>query len=443
MLGFIKNKIPDNHPLRLLFHKIKGVLAALIYWFPADNLIVIGVTGTNGKTTSVNLIANILSESGEKVGMASTINFQVGKDKWVNTTKQTTASPFFLQKLIRRMVKEGCKYLVLEVSSHALIQSRVWGINFDVAAITNLTPEHIEYHGSFEEYKKAKGLLFEEVSSGKRKVDVNKIIVLNADDDNYSYYNQFVADRKLTYGLGAATVFASQVKSRPGGSSFLLHVPNNKIEINLSIPGSFNVYNSLTAASVALALNIPLESIRKGLENSKSVSGRFEKVEAGQDFTVIVDYAHTPESLENLFEMYNKLTQGRLFVVFGATGGGRDKAKRPKMGEAADQNADVIILTNDDPYEEDQMKIINDIAEGINRIEGKNFWKIPDRREAIRLALAMAQEEDAIVLAGKGAEEIMMIDGKKVPWNDKLVVKELLNKAHQVELEEKEWLTID
>ncbi len=434
MLSYLKKKIPDTHPLRLLVHKIKGFIAALIYWFPADNLIVVGVTGTNGKTTTTNLITNILNAADYKVGMTSTINFQIGDRRWVNDTKKTTMSPFVLQKTLREMVKSGCKYAVLEVSSHAITQSRVYGINFDVAVITNVTPEHIEYHGSFDAYLNAKGELFKKVSKGKRKFGIQKMLISNADDKYFSYFNQFVADRKMNYGLKQATVYAAQMEAGPNGTKFTLHVPNNAIPVHFSLPGEFNVYNALAAASCAISLQVPIDKVKKGLEDSRVVSGRFEHIECGQDFSVIVDYAHTPEALENLFSMYSRLSKGRLIAVFGATGGGRDKSKRPRMGEIANEFADYIIVTDDDPYEEDEWDIIEQISEGIPRKEGRNFWKIPDRREAIRLALSQAKSDDTVVIAGKGAEEVMMVRGKKVKWNDKAVVKELLEREVEIEL---------
>jgi len=434
MLAKFKKIIPDTHPIRLLYHKIKAFFAAVLNGFPANKLIVIGITGTNGKTTTTNMIANILMEAGNKVGVASTINFRVGDDYWTNRLKQSTQGPFSLQKLLKRMVKEGCKYAVLEVTSHSLTQSRVWGINFDIGIITNVTDEHIEYHGSFNSYLNAKGKLFKLVSNGKRKTGVQKNLILNIDDKYYSFFNQFVADRKLTYGMSGSTVYAENAQSSPEGSSFTLTVPNNKIEVNLKMPGEFNVYNALAAGACGLALNIPLEKIKAGLESNANITGRFERVEVGQDFNIVVDYAHTPDALENLFEMYKRLTKGRLFVVFGATGGGRDKAKRPVMGEIADRIADFIIATNDDPYQEDEWTILRQIGEGIKRREGDRYWRIIDRKEAIRLALTLAKPDDTVVVAGKGAEETIMLKQGALPWNDKEVIEELLEREVELEL---------
>lgn len=439
LVKFLRKIIPDTHPLRLLYHRIRAIIAALVYWFPADNLVVIGVTGTNGKTTTTNLITNLLMKAGYKVGMTSTINFQIGDKRWTNITKQTTMSPFTMQKMLRDMVSEGCKYAVLEISSHALTQSRTFGINFDVAVITNVTPDHVEYHGGFQNYLAVKGQLFRLVSKGKRKFGVPKVLVLNVDDQYYSFFDQFVADQKITYGLKSATVFVSEVERKPEGSHFILRLPNNAIPVELKLPGDFNIYNALAASCVAISLQVPLESVKEGIESSKSVSGRFEHVDCDQDFSVIVDYAHAPEALENLLQLYRKLTTGKLFAVFGATGGGRDKAKRPKMGAIANEYADYIILTDDDPYHDDEMEIIEQITAGVPRREGHNFWKIPDRKEAIRLALTLARKGDTVVVSGKGAEEVMMVRGKKIEWNDKKVIMDLLTRQVEVEIGHDEW----
>lgn len=442
MFKFLRKLIPDRHPLRLFYHKIKAVLAAIVYGFPAKNLIVIGVTGTNGKTTTVNLIAKTLQTAGHKVGMTSSINFRIGDEIWANNSKQSTLGPFFMQKMLKRMVKAGCKYAVLEVTSHALDQSRVWGVNFDLALITNMREDHLEYHGSFNNYMQAKGELFRKVSAGKKKFGVPKVMILNSDDEHYGYFNQFVADQKLTYGLKSATVYAENIEKKPTGSHFVLHVPNNAVPIEIKLPGEFNVYNALATAAACMALEIPLDKIKEGLEASQSVRGRYEAIDCGQDFSVIVDYAHTPDALESLFSLYRQLTSGNLFVLTGATGGGRDKRKRPVMGKIADEHADYVILTDDDPYSEDEMGILDQISEGIKRKEGERFWKIPDREEAIRMALGLAGPGDTVVLAGKGAEEIMMVRGKKVEWNDRKVVERILRRDVEVEIGEDEWVKV-
>ncbi len=434
LIKYLKNKISPGNPFRLFYHQILAIMAAVYYRFPSRYLNVIGVTGTKGKTTTTNLITTIFTEAGYKVGMTSTINFRVGNLQWSNLTKITTLGPFFLQKILRQMVKESCTHAVLEISSHAIHQNRIWGVNFDTVAFTNIGEDHLEYHGGFQNYLRIKGLLFAHLNRSPRKSRIPKIAVLNKDDPNFLYFDQFLVDRKYTYGMGSGTCYASDLLPKASGTTFELHVPNSHIEINLKLPGEFNVSNAVAAATVALANNINLAVIKTALEKASGIPGRLETIDCGQKYTVVVDHAHTHESLEKLLALYRKLTKGKLYVVFGATGGGRDKAKRPKMGAIADKYADYVIVTDDDPYEEKEWRIIEEVAAGINRREGERFWKIPHRYEAIKLALSLAEENDVVVIAGKGCEEIQMIGDKKVPWDDRKVVREIFSTAVRVEL---------
>ena len=434
MIKYLKKKISDTNPLRLFYHKIRAMLAATYYRFPSRYLNVVGVTGTKGKTTTTNLIAGVLSEAGYKVGMTSTINFQVGNSRWNNVSKMTTLSPFFLQKMLRRMVDEGCSHAVLEVSSHSIIQNRIWGINFDCAVFTNIGEDHLDYHGGMDNYLRAKGLLFERLNRSQRKPRIPKIAILNRDDPNFAFFDQYTVDRKYGFGMSGGDVYADDVTMHPSGSSFTLKVPNNSAQVNLKLPGDFNIYNALAAAAVALANNINIKVLKEALEKASAIPGRYESVDCGPNYNIIVDYAHTHESLKALLAMYKGLTKGKLIAVFGATGGGRDKGKRSKMGAVADKYADQIILTDDDPYEEDEWGIIEDISKGIKRAEGERFWKIPSRAEALELALNMAAEGDTVVIAGKGAEEIQMIGGRSVPWDDRKVVREMLGRDRRVTL---------
>jgi UDP-N-acetylmuramoyl-L-alanyl-D-glutamate--2,6-diaminopimelate ligase len=331
------------------------------------------------------------------------------------------------------MVSERCQFAVIEVSSHALIQNRVWGINFDTAVLTNIGEDHLEYHGGFQEYLRAKGLLFAGLNGAKRKPNIPKTIVLNHDDAEMGYFDQFNADKKYTFGLKGGNCYAKEVKQHQTGVDFVLHLPNNQVDIKLKMPGQFSVYNALCAATVALSLGVNVQTVKKALEKS-TIPGRFEEINCGQDFAVIVDYAHTEASLRSLLEMYREFTEGKLIVVFGCTGGGRDKAKRVKMGQAADQLANLVVLTTDDAYEEDEMAIINQIAQGVKREEGANFWKIPSRYEAIRFALGAAQKGDTVVVAGKGAETVQVLGTEKIKWDDRAVVREILTKPIDVEL---------
>lgn len=434
LLNFLRNRISPQNSFLLLYHKILAVTAAIFYRFPANRLKVIAVTGTKGKSTTVHFIASILREAGHKVGAASTIQFQIGDRIWMNDTKQTTQGPFFLQKFLREMVNARCEFAIVEVTSHAMIQSRVWGINIDAAVLTNIQRDHIEYHGSFENYLYAKGLLFSLLGRLERKVGIQKTAVLPAEEPNLAYFETFASDKKLLYGFGKGIIRAENIKLKATGSDFILKVPNNEVEVHINIPGEFNILNALAAASAAISFGIKLEAVKKGLESAMEIPGRLEVIKLGQPFTVVVDYAHTAESLEKLLSLFKKLTKGKLFLVFGATGGGRDKLKRPEMGAVADKYADYIVVTDDDPYAEDRMQIINQVSEGIKRKEGNNFWKIRDRRQAIRLALSLAQEGDTVIVAGKGCEPIQIIGDERIEWDDRKVVREILSSEVKVEL---------
>lgn len=415
----IRPFVSDLNPLLLAYHRIVAMMAAIYYGFPGRKLRVIGVTGTNGKTTVVNMLAKLLTASGKKVGMASTVNFQLGERMWMNETKMSTQSAFFIQKFLHQMVTAGCEYAVLEITSHALVQSRTWGVNIDVAVLTNVTGDHVEYHGGMEEYVKAKMKLF----------DGAKISILNHDDPYFSDFCAIPCDKKLFYGLEAGECRADDIRLSASGTTFVLKTPDGDIGISLRLPGLPNIYNSLAVACVALAEKIPLKITQKVLGNIEPVAGRYEVIDEGQDFHVVVDYAHNIDAMKNVLEMYHGIAreqQGRLLVVFGATGGGRDKGKRSILGNLLDQYADFIFLTDDDPYEEDECGIIRMVAEGISRSEGERFWMIPSRREAMRLALNLAQPSDIVLVAGKGAEPVQMIYGQRRPWDDRRIAQELL-----------------
>lgn len=435
MLNFLRKLIADTNPVRLLYHKLMAVIAAVKYGFPSRKMIVIAVTGTNGKSTTVNLMANILETAGYKVGMTSTINFQIGSKKWMNNTKQTTQSPFLLQRLLREMANEGCKFAIIEVTSQAMTQSRVWGITIDCAAFTNISHDHLEYHGGFANYLSAKGSLFQKVSRSKRKPDVPKVMVLNQEDENYAYFDQFIADRKITFGLKTGTVCAEALKLRADGSDFTLKVPNNAVPIKFNVPGEFNVENALCAAACCMAYGVSLDDIRRGLCAATTIPGRLDHVDAGQDYAVVVDYAHMPSALEGLLSIYRDLTpNGKLFAVYGATGGGRDKLKRPDMGAIGEKFADYLIITDDDPYSDDELQIIDDVCKGVKRREGDRFWKIVDRAEAIRLALSLAKAGDSVVISGKGSEEVMKVRGKTIPWGDKKIAEGIINRTIHIDI---------
>ncbi len=435
MLQTLKAKIPHHHPLRLAYHKFKAMLAAFWYRFPSEKLTVIGVTGTNGKTTTCHLITDILREAGHKVGMLTTADFRLGETVMPNLHKMTSLNPFILQRFLRGMVEQNCTHAVVEVTSHAMDQSRLWGVNVDVAVFTNLTHDHLDYHGDEKEYLRSKGKLFALLNNTRRKTNVPKVAIINGDDPNAEYFEQFVADRTYIYGLNKGSFQGLSPIFRADGSYFVFKVPNDQTDVNLSLPGRFNVENALAAATVGVALSINLSTIQKVLEHATPVPGRMEQIDEGQLYSIIVDYAHAPDSLTKLLSMFRELTPppGRVIVVFGATGE-RDRTKRPIMGKIADQYADFIVLTDDDPYHEDAIAIQEEVAQGIARKEGDRFWKVSSRRQAIRLAMAMAREGDTVIIAGKGCEEFQVVGDEKIPSDDRALVREILGRKVEVEI---------
>ncbi len=396
-------------------------------------MVVIAVTGTKGKTTTCNMIHQIFIEAGKKAGLLTTVNFKIGEQEEVNLTKQSTMGPMMLNRKIREMADARCEVLVLEVTSHALIQDRIWGINVDTAVLTNIAQDHLDYHRTMEDYIKAKGKLFALLNLSPRKPGMSKISVLNMDDENVSYFQKFPVDQIFEYGILKGTYVGRNLESHADATQFLYRVPNGEIPVHLQIPGRMNVYNALAAATVATAHRVGLPTIQAALEKMKPVQGRLEIIREGQPFTVVVDYAHTEDSLDQVLAMFRELTTGQLILVFGATGD-RDTTKRPKMGAVAHRYADVIILTDDDPYTESPQKIAAMVKEGIPREEGMGFWQVLDRKEAIRLGLELAKPGDTVVIAGKGAEEFQVVGRHHIPHDDRKVVREILGRAVDIEV---------
>ncbi len=432
----MKKLIPQK--IKNAYHLLQAILANVWHRFPSRKIKVIGVTGTNGKTTTCQMIAKILEEAGYKTAMISTINFKLDSEEWVNNTKFTTLSSFATQKFIKRAVEKKCDYLVLETSSHSLDQNRVWGVKYDAAVITNLTREHLDYHETMDKYRKAKMKLFQMTSKN------NGTLIVNLNMENPRDFLKYEAKEKYGYAARipvsrsfslvkneARMVAAGEIEMGINHSKF--KIQNSKFLLNL--PGEFNIENALAAISAGLSQNIGMQTIASALSKIKGVPGRLEYVPNGRNLKIIVDYAVTPDSLEKLYELISSLKLARkqpgrltprVIVVFGACGE-RDRGKRPIMGEIVSRYADYIVLTNEDPYREDPEKIINEVAAGVkNKQLDVNFWKILDRRGAIKKALRIAKTGDFVVVTGKGAEVTMAIGGKRIPWNDKKVILEEL-----------------
>ncbi len=398
-----------------IYHPTLAWTGAWFYRFPSRTLVVIGVTGTKGKSTTVAMIARILEGAGHSVAALGSLGYQIRDRRWPNLLKMTMPGRWKLQKFLREAVDAGCTHVVLEVPSEGLAQGRHLGVRFDCAVITNLHPEHLEAHGSFDQYKNAKGTLF----------SVTKHLhVINADDPAAHYFASFPAEKKLFFGIEGGELRASALDVHEDRSSFAIY----GTRFELQIGGLFNIYNALAALSVAAMYGIDLPTARPLLESMTEVPGRLQWIQK-KPFGVVVDYAHTPDSLRAVYETLRPHAL-RLIGVLGAAGGGRDKWKREKFGAIADELCDEIFLTNEDPYDEDPEQILDEVAGGIGQSSHKKIHRIMDRGEAIARALTEAQEGDIVVITGKGSEtSIAGPRGLRTPWSDADTVRAHLRRS--------------
>ena len=398
-----------------------AVLSAAALGHPASRLELVGVTGTNGKTTTTHLIDAALRAAGKTVGLLGTVQYRAGSR--IAEAVRTTPEASDLQVLFREMRDAACTHAVLEVSSHSLALKRVHGLGFKVAVFTNLTRDHLDFHGDMDNYFLAKRRLFDTL------LRADGHAILNADDDRTPELAGACPGRVWTYSLGRrpADLQAEAVSLGLEGTRFRVRTPLGSFELQSPLLGRFNVSNLLAAFGAALALEVPPETAIAGLASVPGVPGRLERVEAGQDFTVIVDYAHTDDALKNLLEAMRDLKPGRLITVFGC-GGDRDRSKRPLMGAVATRLSDVVVLTSDNPRSEPPEAILQEIQRGMPADRGAERHVAVDRREAIGLALEMAGPGDVVVIAGKGHETYQVLRDRTVPFDDRQVAREALSR---------------
>ncbi len=391
-----------------------GYLASRFYDYPQNKLDLIGITGTNGKTSTSYFIRSILENSNIKTGLVGTTGALM--DEKVLDLNNTTPEPLELIRSLKSMVDNKMTACVMEVSSHALDLNRVEYLDYQIGIFTNLTKDHLDYHKTMEEYFKAKKKLFYKTRAYN---------IINIDDEYGRQLINSIPGEIISFGIeNIADIFASEITYSIDKVKFKLNYKKTDIEINLNVPGRFSIYNALAAAACAIALNIELDIIKKGLESIQGVEGRFEVVPTNKDYTVIIDFAHTADGLENVLTILDQFAEGRKIVVFGA-GGNRDRTKRPEMGEVVGNHADFALVTSDNPRLEDPKGIIEDILVGIKRTT-IDYKTIEDRKEAIEYALSIARPKDIILLAGKGHERYILKDNKKYPFDERKIVLDYL-----------------
>jgi UDP-N-acetylmuramoyl-L-alanyl-D-glutamate--2,6-diaminopimelate ligase len=412
ILRFIEKLIPRKiyRFFQPVYHFLLAFIGIILYQFPSREIYVIGVTGTKGKSTTTEFINAVLEAQGARTALLSTIRFKIADSTKPNKYKMTMPGRFFVQKFLRDAVKAKCKYAILEMTSEGARFFRHLGVHLDTLIFTNLSPEHIESHGSFEKYKKAKLRLLNQLARSEKP---ERLSIANMDNEHAVSFLIAPVEKNIPYTLKDVNIISeTQISS-------MIEYKGTKITIPL--PGKFNISNALASLKLAEELGIPLDVAKQGIESLSVVRGRVERIEEGQNFTVIVDYAHTEDSLRKLFETFG---DSRKIVAFGATGGGRDSWKRKGMGKVADEYCAEIIITNDDPYDEDPEKIMKEIAEGVTT---HTPHLILDRCEAIKKALSLAQSGDVVLIAGKGTDPYLMgKNGSKIPWDDATVVREEL-----------------
>ena len=430
MKELLKKILPES--FILAYHYFLSVLAVFIYGFPSRKMVVIGVTGTKGKTSTANFIWACLNAGGKKTGIITTANIRIGEEESLNNYHMTMPGRFSIQKTLAKMVKAGCKFCVVETTSQGIRQYRHIGVDYDMAVFTNLTPEHISAHKDFSEYKKMKGKMFATLAQSKvKKIDgkrIEKTIIVNFDSEHKDYFLDFAADKRVTYGLEGGDFVAKIMEENETGVKF--QVGESIFKIN--ILGKFNIYNTLPAIIIAKIFEIKDEAIGVGLLNLKIIPGRMEEINEGQNFKLFIDYAHEKASMTGALLAVNKIKkeeENKIIVLLGAEGGGRDKTKRFEMGEVVAKMADFVIASNVDPYNDNPREIAEDIvltAEKFGKIRNENLFLIEDRRDGIKKAITLAKSGDIVIITGKGAEQTMIIGGKTIPWDDRSVAREEL-----------------
>ncbi len=414
----LMDRIPNYNNLVIPYHKLKAMMMAHKYRFPGKRMRVIGVTGTNGKTSTCFMIWKMLNEAGHKTGLMTTVAWGVDKLE-EQIEHMTTVDTETLNQRMQKIAETGAEFLVLEITSHALAQNRIFGVPIEIAVMTNVTHEHLDYHKTFENYRDAKRKLFK----------VAKYGVINEDDGSWSYFANDV-DEYITYGINSGILKAEKIELGAGGVKYEVSEAEEKLKIRTQIPGKFTVYNSLAATAVGLKLGLTKKQIEDGIFALESVEGRMNRVDEGQNFEVIVDYAHTPDAFLKVFESVVPGKRARIISLFGGAGR-RDESTRAERGEIGAKNSDIVIVTEDDSRDEDRMAIAEEFARGAEeagKIREKDLFIILDREEAIKKAISLAKKDDIVLVLGKGHEKTILRAEGAVPFEDLKVVRKVLKK---------------
>jgi UDP-N-acetylmuramoyl-L-alanyl-D-glutamate--2,6-diaminopimelate ligase len=456
LTAWLRRRLRQEHINYL--HLLRAVWANLRYGFPARGMLVFGVTGTKGKTTTCHFLASILEEAGYTVGMVTTVSFKIGEDIQMNDTNKSNVQPAQLQQLLRRMRDARCDAVILEATSIGLDQYRLWGIPFRYVGFTNLAHDHLDYHHNWEGYQQAKFRLF-------RRRGLRASAFNTDDPTGVLFLEKTTAKRKWSYSTvspqpaaGATDhLFADRLSTNMQGSTFTLVAEQEQARVRLPLPGRFSVENALCAAALSLNLNLRLGTVVRGLEQAGRVPGRLERIDTKKGFSITIDYAHTPDSLEKLYATMRPEIRGRMIAVLGSCGD-RDKTKRPIMGALAARFCDYVIVTDEEPYTEDPQAIIDEVAKGVPRGralykpsgtvaqkqprtvfrkgnengEGDWWWKVADRREAIAMAIDLCKMDDLVLVTGMGSQNFKIVGNRRVPWNDRQVVEELLREKNLI-----------
>ena len=415
---------PDS--LKIAFHRCNAYLAALWYGFPGKKMYMIGITGTKGKTSTANLVWSVLARGGKKTGLIGTANFRIGEVEKPNLMHMTMPGEWTTQKMLKEMLEAGCTHVVMEVTSEGLKQYRNTGIVFKIGIFTNLSPEHLASHNNdYNLYRQTKGRLFKSLESVP-----GSISIINADSDEAPYYSSFKAAKVITYGINAGRIQAEKITETETGTKF--EVDGEPYALN--ILGTFNVYNALPAITVGQELGIATMNIREGLAAINLIPGRMEKIDEGQPYTVIVDYAHERLSINTLLDTVAswKGEHGHIISIVGAEGGGRDPRKREHIGRAAGAKSDYVIVTTTDPYDDDPEMLAEAVAgftEMAGKKRGETVFVVVDRKEGLRKALSLAREGDIVLATGMGAQETMMTKNGSEPWNEREIIRQLIKES--------------